>query len=164
MQARRISVGEAAAPSLPSRNSPNTRASPSQLSRHQSQVETCQTVGDFLQIELITRHEWLLSSLSQSFLFIKPATSMVHNAAKTLPHNPTFDQGVTFFPNKPCPGFSRRAGLTPAANPEVPVPHLCKGVVKPGGEARSTEPAVCWHRASGPLSCFRGKGEQSLKT
>ena len=39
MQARRISVGEAAAPSLPSRNSPNTRASPSQLSRHQSQVE-----------------------------------------------------------------------------------------------------------------------------
>ena len=42
-QARRISVGEAAAPSLPSRNSPNTRASPSQLSRHQSQVEICQT-------------------------------------------------------------------------------------------------------------------------
>ena len=49
-QARRISVGEAAAPSLPSRNSPNTRASPSQLSRHQSQVEICQTRVHFLQI------------------------------------------------------------------------------------------------------------------
>ena len=110
MQARRISVGEAAAPSLPSRNSPNTRASPSQLSRHQSQVETCQTVGDFLQIELITRHEWLLSSLSQSFLFIKPATSMVHNAAKTLPHNPTFDQGVTFFPKQTLPRFLQEGG------------------------------------------------------
>ena len=131
MQARRISVGEAAAPSLPSRNSPNTRASPSQLSRHQSQVETCQTVGDFLQIELITRHEWLLSSLSQSFLFIKPATSMVHNAAKTLPPQSHFRSRSNFLSKQTLPRFLQEGGAH-ASQSQGPSPTSLQGSLQAG--------------------------------